>query len=83
MSAPASLDAFPSYQIPSESFVAFYCFLLLSFSLTAFKMTTAEAPELAGLESISLNLLNMKRLETILKQPFCLLIFCDSDHTKH
>lgn len=66
MSAPASLDALPSYQIPSESFVAFYRFLLLSFSLRGFKTTTAEAPELAGLESISLNLLNMKRLQAIL-----------------
>lgn len=66
MSAPASLDALPSYQIPSESFVAFYCFLLLSFILRGFKTTTAESPELAGLESISLNLLNMKRPQAIL-----------------
>jgi len=53
MSIPASLDALPSYQIPSDSFLAFYCFLLLSFSLRSFETTTAEAPEQAGLESIS------------------------------
>lgn len=66
MSAPAGLGAFPSYQIPSESFVAFYHFLLLSFSLRGFKITTAEVPGLGGVESISLSLLNMKRLQAIL-----------------
>jgi len=43
MSAPASLDALPSYQIPTEYLVAFYHFLLLSFHLRAFKMATAAA----------------------------------------
>lgn len=70
----ASWDALPSYQISNEYLAVFYCFLLLSFSLRAFKMTTAEASELAGLESISLNLFNTKRLQAILKQPFWWLL---------
>lgn len=66
MSAPAGLGAIPSYQIPTESLVAFYRFLLLSFSLRGFKITTAEVPRLGELESITLSLLNMKRLQSIL-----------------
>lgn len=66
MSAPAGLGATPSYQIPTESLVAFHRFLLLSFSLRGFKITTAEVPRLGELESITLSLLNMKRLQSIL-----------------